>query len=186
MLSFLKNGLPLVFMPAFRNTPLDISEYAEQLTGIEEFTIWYERKYGSRVITHEFLDQEVTSGKMPKEERSWFEELLLLYHYLPFRDAWHVSLQPVFPRFVGERDARPDMLFWRPSTPSLRLLVECDGYQFHGSRESFELDRKRDRALKALGFDVFRFTGRQINLEPIMSAYELSTYLIELCVENNS
>lgn len=177
MLSFLKNGLPLVFMPAFRDTLVDIQEYRHQLKPLDEFTEWYERHHGSTVVANQYLDQQVASGKMPSEERPWIEELLLLYHYLPCRDAWHVSLQPQFPRLLGERGVRPDMLFWKPSLPNRHLLVECDGYAFHRSRDSFEADRKRDRALKARGYDVFRFTGRQINTEPDMSAHELFVFL---------
>ncbi len=181
MLSFLKNGILLVFMPAFRNTPADIREYRDQLKQLEDFTSWYERQHGSKVIVGEYLDGQVASGKMPKDERPWIEELLLLYHYLPCRDAWHVSLQPKFPALLGSREARPDMLFWKPSQSDRHLVVECDGYEFHRSRESFELDRKRDRALKALGYDVFRFTGRQINMQPVMSAHELFSFLDDWC-----
>jgi hypothetical protein len=181
MLSFLRNGLPLVFMPAFRDTLVDIREYRQQLQQLDEFVEWYQRHHGSAIVSGQYLDQQVASGKMPKEERPWIEELLLLYHYLPCRDAWHVSLQPKFPRLLGERGVRPDMLFWKPSLPNHHLLVECDGYEFHRSRDSFDADRKRDRALKALGYDVFRFAGRQINAEPVMSAHELFVFLDGWC-----
>jgi len=177
MLAFLKNGRPLVFMPAFRNTIADIGKYRHQLNHLDEFTEWYERQHGSIIISDQYLDEQVASGKMPRGERPWIEKLLLLYHYLPCRDAWHVSLQPNFPGLLGQRGVRPDMLFWKPTLPHRHMLVECDGYAFHQSRDSFEADRKRDRALKARGYDVFRFTGRQINMEPVMSAHELFVFL---------
>lgn len=177
MLSFLKNGLPIVFMPAFRDTPVDIQEYRQQLKRLDELTESYDRHYGATIVLGDYLDQQVASGKMPTEERPWIEELLLLYRYLPCRDAWHVSLQPQFPRLLGERGVRPDMLFWKPSLPTHHLLVECDGYAFHRSADSFDADRRRDRALKARGYDVFRFTGRQINTDPVMSANELFVFL---------
>jgi very-short-patch-repair endonuclease len=47
-----------------------------------------------------------------------------------------------------------------------RLIVEVDGYAFHSSRRSFERDHERDLVLKAAGFDVLRFTRRQIVEEP--------------------
>jgi len=181
MLSFLKNRLPLVFMPAFRDTLVDIAEYRQQLKRLDEFTEWYDRHHGSTVVSSQYLDQQVGSGNMPTEERPWIEELLLLYHYLPCRDAWHVSLQPQFPRLLGERGVRPDMLFWKPSLQNRHLLVECDGYSFHRSRDSFDTDRRRDRALKTRGYDVFRFTGRQINTDPVMSAHELFAFLDDWC-----
>jgi Protein of unknown function (DUF559). len=185
MLSFLKNGLPLVFMPAFRNTVVDIRDYRAQLKKLEEFTGWYERQYGSTLISNDHLDEQVASGKMSENERPWIEELLLLYHYLPFRDAWHTSLQPRFPNLLGSRGVRSDMLFWKPSLPARHLVVECDGYAFHRSRGSFEADRQRDRRLKAVGYDVFRFTGRQINTQPVMSAHELFAFLDDWCNRND-
>ena len=114
---------------------------------------------------------------MPRDERKTIEELILLYHYLPFRDAWHVSMQPQFPNLLGTRGIRPDMLFWKPSLLDCHLLVECDGYAFHRSKGSFDSDRKRDRALKALGYDVFRFTGRQINMDPVACGHEIFEFL---------
>ena len=186
MLSFLKNGLPLVFMPAFRDTLVDIQEYRQQLKQLDKFIEWYDRQHGSTVVSAQYLDQQVASGKMPTEERPWIEELLLLYHYLPCRDAWHVSLQPQFPRLLGERGVRPDMLFWKPSLPNRHMLVECDGYSFHRSPDSFDADRRRDRALKARGYDVFRFTGRQINTDPVMSAHELFVFLDDWCDGNDA
>jgi very-short-patch-repair endonuclease len=56
--------------------------------------------------------------------------------------------------------------------------VECDGFKTHGGRTSFERDRNRDRALRVFGFDVFRFTGRQINTQPVEVADELFSFLI--------
>jgi very-short-patch-repair endonuclease len=50
---------------------------------------------------------------------------------------------------------------WRPEG----LIVEVDGWGSHGRRSAFEQDRSRDARLKLLGFDVVRFTWRQITGE---------------------
>jgi hypothetical protein len=42
------------------------------------------------------------------------------------------------------------------------LIVEVDGYRYHGTRAAFEADRARDARLKLLGYDVLRFTHRQL------------------------
>lgn len=47
-----------------------------------------------------------------------------------------------------------------------RLVVEVDGYGSHGTRSAFEDDRARDAQLKLLGYEVVRFTWRQISDEP--------------------
>jgi very-short-patch-repair endonuclease len=46
--------------------------------------------------------------------------------------------------------------------PELRLIVEVDGWRSHGTRSAFESDRARDAELKVLGYDVVRFTWRQV------------------------
>ncbi len=50
--------------------------------------------------------------------------------------------------------------------PEARLIVEVDGYQFHGHRYAFERDRRRDQAHFSVGYTVIRFTFRQLDEEP--------------------
>jgi very-short-patch-repair endonuclease len=50
--------------------------------------------------------------------------------------------------------------------PRQRLVVEVDGYAFHGSRVAFERDRSRDARLVAAGYRVLRVTWRQLTAEP--------------------
>ncbi len=47
-----------------------------------------------------------------------------------------------------------------------RLVVEVDGFAYHGTRQAFERDRRRDADLAAAGYTVVRFTWRQITEEP--------------------
>ena len=47
-----------------------------------------------------------------------------------------------------------------------RLIVEVDGYTFHGGRAAFERDRERDAELQAEGLRVMRVTWRQLVAEP--------------------
>ena len=46
------------------------------------------------------------------------------------------------------------------------FAVEVDGYAFHGDRDSFESDRRRDAVLASHGLQVIRITWRQIEAEP--------------------
>lgn len=43
-----------------------------------------------------------------------------------------------------------------------RLVVECDGHEWHSTPEQRAHDAKRDRAMARLGWTVMRFTGREI------------------------
>lgn len=53
-------------------------------------------------------------------------------------------------------------VLWRAE----RLVVEVDGYAFHGTRAAFERDRVRDAELQAAGFAVLRVTWRQLHDTP--------------------
>jgi very-short-patch-repair endonuclease len=57
----------------------------------------------------------------------------------------------------GQRIGRHEVDFhW----PEQRLVVELDGWKFHGHRVAFERDRIRDNELQLLGYTVLRFTWR--------------------------
>jgi very-short-patch-repair endonuclease len=61
--------------------------------------------------------------------------------------------------------------------PEHRLIVEVDGYEFHGGRRAFETDRKRDAAHVAAGYRVIRFTADQLEHEPLIVIGQLSAAL---------
>ena len=50
--------------------------------------------------------------------------------------------------------------------PAERVIVEVDGFAFHGSRSRFEEDRTRDARLVSRGYRVVRVTWRQISEQP--------------------
>jgi very-short-patch-repair endonuclease len=69
-----------------------------------------------------------------------------------------------------------------PYTPDFRwtqqrLIVELDGFETHGTRDAFERDRARDRALLAAGWRVARVTKRQLDQTPADLADELKALL---------
>jgi very-short-patch-repair endonuclease len=61
--------------------------------------------------------------------------------------------------------------------PEHRLVVELDGYRAHSGRSAFESDRARDIELKLLGYEVIRFTWRQLTSEPASVAHTLRRLL---------
>jgi very-short-patch-repair endonuclease len=58
-----------------------------------------------------------------------------------------------------------------------RVIVEFDGFAFHGERRAFERDRERDRRLAQLGFQVIRVTARQLDKTPIAVIAAIATVL---------
>jgi very-short-patch-repair endonuclease len=65
-----------------------------------------------------------------------------------------------------EVNARLDQFVADFLWPEQRLYVEADGWESHRTRSAFEADRARDARLKVLGYEVLRFTWRQITSDP--------------------
>jgi very-short-patch-repair endonuclease len=61
--------------------------------------------------------------------------------------------------------------------PSHHLVVELDGYGYHGHRAAFERDRARDATLQAAGYRVIRITHRQLETEALRIATQLRKML---------
>lgn len=98
--------------------------------------------------------------------------------------SYHITLQPTFQEIQVEgKSIRPDMLFWIPMCPDFKLIVECDGYDYHSNKETFARDRIRDRTLQQQGYQVFRFSGREIVQHSIQKTDEFMDYLFELSSE---
>ena len=50
--------------------------------------------------------------------------------------------------------------------PEERVVVETDGYAYHGNRAAFEADHERDVALEEAGYRVLRATWRMLDRHP--------------------
>jgi very-short-patch-repair endonuclease len=61
--------------------------------------------------------------------------------------------------------------------PQQRLVVEVDGYAYHGHRAQFERDRRKDLALTAAGYRVIRVSWRQLTNEPLALVAVISAAL---------
>lgn len=92
-------------------------------------------------------------------ERSFV--LLLRHERFPLPKTNHV---------VGTR--RVDCLW-----PAHMLIVELDGYRFHGTRHAWEQDRRRERDARARGFEFRRYTYGDVVEEPRQMIAELAVLL---------
>jgi very-short-patch-repair endonuclease len=59
-----------------------------------------------------------------------------------------------------------------------RLIVELDGWDFHGTREAFESDRDRDAETLAAGFETVRITWERLKSDPEREAARLHAILV--------
>jgi very-short-patch-repair endonuclease len=103
----------------------------------------------SAVREAEFLGLSTADATPPEPTRTDLEDLFLALcrrHRLP-RPAVNVKLDRYEVDFL-----------W----PAQRLVVEVDGWESHRTRSAFEEDRRRDARLAVLGYEVLRFTWRQV------------------------
>jgi very-short-patch-repair endonuclease len=61
--------------------------------------------------------------------------------------------------------------------PVERLVVEVDGFAFHGSRDAFERDRRRDAEFIAAGITTLRITWRQLVHRPFVVVARIAAAL---------
>jgi very-short-patch-repair endonuclease len=62
--------------------------------------------------------------------------------------------------------------------PSLRRIVELDGWDGHSTRTAFREDRARDRRLAVAGYTVTHITWNQLDDEPEAVASDLRSLLL--------
>jgi very-short-patch-repair endonuclease len=65
-------------------------------------------------------------------------------------------------------DWRADFVLSCPSISQKKIIIECDGHDFHErTKEQAARDRSRDRAAQAAGFMMLRYTGSEIYKDPL-------------------
>lgn len=61
-----------------------------------------------------------------------------------------------------------------------RLVIECDGYEFHQkTKEQVEKDNQREYDIKMQGFEILRFSGREIYNDAMGCAIKTMKYIIK-------
>lgn len=79
----------------------------------------------------------------------------------------------VIPQFKIH-DYRVDFAVFHSADPAVKVVVECDGHDFHErTKGQAQRDKSRDRMLQQLGYKVIRFTGSEIYRKPLDSADDL-------------
>ena len=79
------------------------------------------------------------------------------------------------PQFQVEQYRADFLIIWRADPQvEIRMLIECDGHDFHErTKEQAASDKRRDRALQTVGYPVLRFTGSEIHKDPVGRAREV-------------
>jgi very-short-patch-repair endonuclease len=61
---------------------------------------------------------------------------------------------------IGYPDFAPKV--WPPKLRA-KICIECDGKEFHSSKEDVEHDKRRDEYFKERGIKTYRYSGSDIN-----------------------
>jgi very-short-patch-repair endonuclease len=121
-----------------------------------------QQQFAAALREAEYLNLPIAEALQPDHTRSELEARFLALcrrHRLPRPDV-NVRVGPFTVDFL-----------W----PQLRLVVEVDGWEAHRTRSAFEADRERDAQLKLLGYEVVRFSWRQVCERPAHLASTLGT-----------
>jgi hypothetical protein len=100
--------------------------------------------------------------------------------YIDFVNAVHLVPQATLT--LSGKAIRPDLAIWFPADDGVRVLIECDGYQFHSGRDKFKSDRTRDRELMEQGYRVLRYSGSEIMEDPVTLANSVLNLLRSLSI----
>lgn len=174
-----EEGIPVTTVPRTifdlaATEPVDViksllkeSEYL-QLSDRLSLPDLVERYPGRRGVARARLALEGVRDEPAGRERSPLEE-----RFDPFLRQHHLPL----PRFNDWILSGPKRYQVDCHWPSLRLIVELDGWEGHSTRSAFREDRARDRRLIAAGYTVTHLTWNQLDDEPEAIAADLRVLL---------
>lgn len=83
--------------------------------------------------------------------------------------GWRTNLRI---EWRGETVAHLDLAF-----AAIKLAIEIDGWEFHGSKPAFLRDRRRDRRLASLGWHVVRFAAIEMD-DPVSFVAEVQALIV--------
>lgn len=170
-------------------------DFIEPCDDIEEQMDFFEQEYSAYqeicdyyglkdegVVFPQVMEELSSQGAIDEQQSGLIHNFFVFYDTFGLKDGFHITLQAGLPKHIkiDGRNPRVDMLVWRPFRRDFRLVIECDGFEWHKDRESFMHDRKRDRVLKSFGYDVIRFSGPEIYASPIATASELLKLLLDI------
>lgn len=176
MLLFLRNRMPCLFVTApFFDTEFELARFRKHyeiidglIESYKEVTsdnelIYFEKRLKEKQEKGDFSEEEIIDILSYRHLRKTFEF-----------NSYHITPQAAFPDFkIDNRSIRTDFFIWVPNDPSVKIIVECDGFEFHNTKASFINDRKRDRLFQLKGYRVIRYSGSELYNDPVETSSNL-------------
>jgi hypothetical protein len=188
-LLFVKNHFTcLHFTPPSKDVEADIGQKRKVYGSIMCLIESYKEQTGDLEMIHfdKALEQKKAEESLTQEE----VEEIKMHHSIIQHFEWnsiHITPQAGFPNLkINDKSIRVDIYLWVPGNPDIKIVVECDGYQYHSDKHTFENDRARDRLLQLNGYRIIRFSGTEINRNPVKVSNELFDLLEKIINEGNS
>ena len=179
LLSFLYDDpLGLIVWAPCPNMPEAIREHRDRLRLLLERENEIRSKMEGKAGVVEYMKYLIEEGLIHEESYAQYRNEFICMHVLDYYHAFILVIQAGFPNIkVNGKSVRTDLFVYVPADTDFNMVVECDGFQYHSTKEKFIADRQRDRKLKAAGFDVLRFSGSEIYKDPAKAGIELYQYL---------
>jgi very-short-patch-repair endonuclease len=162
--------VPRVLFDMAAILPIDAVERAMRETevqrlfdslSLEDLLARHPRRRGARAIRECLRRRRDLPGGITRSD--------LESRFVAFLDRFGLP-RPRLNAHVQVRDRRYEIdCLW----VGLRLGVELDGFEAHGTHSAFEGDRQRDRLLQVAGYRTTRVTWRQLHDEPETIAADL-------------
>lgn len=137
----------------------------------------------SQYVTFDIVGFDYDECKSPIEVIYNFAFNILNFTY--YKNTF--NLEPQAPIEANGKDYKVDFLFdskenfqdFRVPEKELKLVIECDGHDFHkATKQQVKHDNERDMNLKLAGYDVLHFSGSQIYTDPWLCAEETIKYIL--------
>lgn len=176
--AFMHDPFFLIFTPKFESITEAMESFRKKDKEVKKIQKHVEKHAGIKG-NKAFLDWVNNNPKIPQKDKTDIATHIIMYHDLGLRSLYHLSIQSSLQEIrVNNKHIRPDMFIWIPSNSSFKLVVECDGFDYHSKKIDFSKDRARDRLLQSKGIRVLRFSGSEIFSDPVEMSMELCDYLI--------
>jgi hypothetical protein len=105
---------------------------------------------------------------------------------LEYCKTYFLSLDSTFKDLkIQEHEVKTNILIWSLWKPDFMLFVECEEQDSYSDISTFSDDRARDRLIQSKGYQVLRFSSRELTDDLFRKAQELLNYLENRKLELN-